>query len=308
MTFQKSSTIIFLFFICFGLKAKKSDTTGFYEIHREELRLCKIAPLIMTGETDEIRIKNAAYLFSGLKHLLETPNVFYFPFDSLRSKSVSILNAPDEKLRIFTYNSIQLDGTYSHYGFIFLKQSASEFVLFEMRDNSNSNTKGIEQQELDVQHWLGSLYYSITPFKLGRKKLYLLLGYDGADIHSNKKILDILSFENGWPVFGKDIFLDGDFDKEADCRVIYEFHNESRMVMRYENKQRIVVVDKLAPAFPEAVNDFYYYIPSGDYDYYALKKGYWVKDALENLNLGQGKKRKKPKLMPSPESDPQNLE
>jgi len=51
------------------------------------------------------------------------------------------------------------------------------------------------------------------------------------------------------------------------------------------------------------VNDFYYYIPSGDYDYYAInKKGYWVKEALENLNLGQGEKPLRPVEKPKPES------
>lgn len=137
--------------------------------------------------------------------------------------------------------------------------------------------------------------------------MYLLLGFDGATIHSNKKIMDVLWFDRGTPVFGKDIFRQGAYDGKPSSRVVFEFHQSSLMWLHYEEKYKIVVLDKLVPSFPEATNNFYYYIPSGDYDYFRYKKGWWIKDALDNFNLGQ-EKQKKPSSLPRPEDDPQNKE
>lgn len=288
-----------------GLSAKKVDTTGYADIKRAEKTLCRIAPLVITAETDQLRIHYTDSLISGLDSLLQQPASFLFPFDSLRNTSVSILTAPDNRFRIYTFNMIRLNGDYLNYGFLQVREG-KDVRLYRLADTVVRRSKDPLDEELGTDQWYGALYYSINAFKNHRKKMYLLTGYDGADAHSNKKLLDVLWFDNGEPVFGKDIFLDGNFDKTPEYRAIFEFHNESRMVLRYEAKQNLVVLDNLAPAFPEAVNDFYYYIPSGDYDCYAYKKGYWVKDALDQFQLGQGKRPKKPRILPSPSTDPLN--
>lgn len=307
---MKLSVACFLLGLLFSfnqiLGAKGKDTTGFFAMAESEKALSKIAPLITSGETDSIRNEATTILFKGLDSLLQIPGSLYYPFDSLKQQTVSIIWSPDKKFRILTFNQICLNGDHRNYGF--LQMAGSDNLVIALADTAKKPAKDYLDQELDPQEWYGALYYAIVPFKYQRKKMYLLLGYDGATIHSNKKVLDVLWFDRGTPVFGKEVFREGGFDKQASCRVVYEFHNSSLMLLHYEQKEKIVVLDKLAPAFPEAVNDFYYYIPSGDYDYYAYNKGFWTKDALENFNLGQGKKPKKPKVLPTPEADPQNQE
>jgi hypothetical protein len=287
-----------------GVGAKGIDTTGFYELSLSEKRLSVLAPLVTSGETDSIRAAVSMQLFRSLDSVLQTPGSFHYPFDSLKARTISIVISPDKKFRLLTFNQISLNGDHRNFGF--LQMAGSENLIYALADTAKKPAKDFLNAELDAQEWYGALYYSIVPFRYHRKKMYLLLGYDGATIHSNKKVLDILWFDKGTPVFGKELFKEGGYDRKPACRVVYEFHNSSLMLMHYEEKENIVVLDKLAPAFPEAVNDFYYYIPSGDYDYYSFRKGYWTKDALDNFNLGQGKKPKTPKALPKPEDDPQN--
>lgn len=287
--------------------AKSADTSGFYFFTQKEKELQIIAPLIISGESDSLRNSAAAQLYNALDSLLRIPSSYFYPFDSLKNSTVSILMSPDKSFRLFTFNKILNNGTFHHFGFIQLKYGKN-IDVFGMMDTVIQKTAVVEEQELGCDNWYGALYYSIVPYKYKRQKFYMLIGFDGSDIHSNKKVLDILWFNRGEPVFGQDVFYDGLYDKKPTSRVIFEFHNEGRMILRYEEKQKIVVLDKLAPAFPAAVNDYYYYIPSGDYDYYQLSRdGFWVKDAMSNFNLGQGKRPKKVKTLPDPSTDPQNL-
>ncbi|MBS3914001.1 MAG: hypothetical protein KG003_05850 [Bacteroidetes bacterium] len=286
--------------------AKKTDTTGFWWLGQNDIRLSRIAPLINTAETDQERKTAANFLFHSLDTILQIPGSFGFAFDSLKSTTVSIVNSPDKKFRFLTFNLVTTKGDFKQFGF--LQMNDKEHSLYALADTLKNPKKDFLNLELETGEWLGALYYSIAPFKYQGKKMYLLLGFDGATIHSNKKILDVLWFDNGVPVFGKQLFRQGAFDRQPTSRVVFEFHNNSLMMLHYEEKKKIVVLDKLVPSFPEATNDFYYYIPSGDLDYFAFKKGWWIKDALENYNLGQGKLKKKPKSLPTPEADPQNQE
>lgn len=302
MKIQKLLTVIFLSLFCFrSLAAKHVDTSGFFEISMAEKRLAPLLPQFILGETDATREFAAWTLFRTLDTLLNIPASYHYPFDSLKNKTVSIIDVPEGGFRMFTYNLILQNGRYKNFGYLQVRQG-QENQVFPLMDTSTKHKPDFQTVELETTEWFGTLYYSITPFKVKRKKMYLLLGYSGSDINSNKKVMDVLWFDRGTPVFGKDIFMEGAYDLKPACRVVYEFHNESGMVLRYETDRKIVVLDKLGPAFPEAVNDFPYYIPSGDLDYYQLNKyGYWVRDALDNYNLGQGKNPPKPKVLPKPE-------
>jgi hypothetical protein len=280
---------------------KKRDTTGYYNIYLSEKALCKNAPLIIAGENDSIRLATAWNLYHAMDTLLRMPAARYYPFDSLRQTIVSIVRPADGAFRIFTFNLIATNGDFKQFGYLEVP-NGKEMEIFPLLDSAKRPKKDFLDLELETTEWIGALYYGIVPFGSGKKKNYLLLGFDGSNINSNKKVIDVLWFDKGTPVFGKPIFLDGSQDRKAAYRVVYEFHNESQMLLRYEEKRKIVVLDKLTPSFPEAVNDFLYYIPSGDYDYYSFsKKGFWVKEPLENLNLGQGEKPLRPVEKPKPQ-------
>ena len=68
-----------------------------------------------------------------------------------------------------------------------------------------SNERFVNSLKLNNSQWIGALYYSLTPFKRGKKDYYLLLGWDGNDERSNRKIMDVLSISKSL-TFGAPIF------------------------------------------------------------------------------------------------------
>jgi hypothetical protein len=49
--------------------------------------------------------------------------------------------------------------------------------------------------------WMGAVYYRIVQTSYQNKNYYTLLGYDENNIRSNKKIIEVLTFENDKPIF-----------------------------------------------------------------------------------------------------------
>ena len=99
--------------------------------------------------------------------------------------------------------------------------------------------------------------------------------------------MDVLTIKKGEIRFGAAVFKNSEQDPSAEYRVVFEFHQQSSMLINYEESRNIIVVDKLAPPFPEANGNFYYYIPTGDYDYYSQDKyGNWVRKDFTEFNVG----------------------
>lgn len=253
---------------------------------QEEDSLKNIAVLINSAETDSIRIAACRLLRSGLENMFTNPIAYDYPYDSLRLRTVSILAPPDKKFRLFTFNLVLKNGNFKNYGYL-LYYIKKELQVVTLEDTAKKWNKENLDLELEANEWIGALYYKIVPFKKGKQNMYLLFGYDGSTIHSNKKILDVLTIKKGEVRFGAPVFKNSDQDPSAEYRVVFEFHNQSGMVMQYEETKKIIVVDKLAPSYPEAINNFYLYIPTGDYDYFGQDKyGNWVKHDFKEFNVG----------------------
>lgn len=301
--------LIFLLLTFFSrANGKGKDTVGWYNLFVKEQALLDTAMRVVDGSNDTIRSESAWYLHKQLQELLQDPVAVHYSFDSLRTRTVSIVQAPDNSFRIFTFNLILNDGRFQNFGFLEWRKK-KETEIFSLIDTAKKHPKDVIDAELGPEEWYGSLYYSVNAFKQKGKKLYLLLGFDGADIHSNKKVMDVLWFDKYGPHFGYPAFRDGWGDPSAEYRVIYEFHNQSIMLLRHEPERNIIVLDNLAAAFPEATGDFRYYIPTGDYDMYELtKKGTWIKGRLQDHDLGQDKKLFRPVERPVPTDEEPSID
>ena len=64
-------------------------------------------------------------------------------------------------------------------------------MLFSLTDKS-ADIKNPENTVGEASKWYGMLYYKIVPVKIKRKKYYTLLGWDGNDKITAKKIIDVL--------------------------------------------------------------------------------------------------------------------
>lgn len=252
------------------------------EFAQIENELKEIAPKIIIGEHDSIRIASAFELLKRLENLLEKENSFLYPFDSLKNRTVSIVQSTDKKFRLFTFNAVLTYGKFYNFGILQYKHQG-KYQTAALVDTAKKFTKDLVDIELGTESWMGALYYNLIPFKKRGQKMYMLFGYDGSTLHSNKKIIDVLWFDKDGPHFGAPVFRSGPEDVSSEYRMIFEFHNESSMLLKYEPNLKIIAMDILVPSFPEANGNPYYYIPSGDHEYLKQNRdGIWVKGRLDD--------------------------
>lgn len=280
--------------------ARNADSSALKQLKEGENRLKEIAPKFIAAATDAERTEAAWQVYRTLDTLLSLPESFDYGWDSLRTKTISILSAPDHKVRIYTWNLILKDGSFKHFGYLQTRRKKN-LETYPLLDTTAIQSKEIVDEELDPSTWPGALYYKLIPFKKGRKTRYLLFGFDGNTINSNKAVMEVLWISKTAPVFGFPAFRQGEDDPSAECRVIMECHNDVKLSFYYEEEKQIVIADKLVPSFPEAKDDPYYYIPSGDYDIYKRnRKGTWIRRDLKDWDLGQGEMRPSPLPRPMP--------
>lgn len=257
-------------------------------LEQDEDDLIKIAPFVISSTTDSAKKASANELLTKLLEVLANPASFEYEFANLRMTTVAIASHPKANVKLFTFNIILKNGVFNQYGVI-QRKTKSGISLFTLFDSAQNLPKDYLETTLEHPEWIGGLYYQMIPHKIKRKQYYVLMLFDGHNVNSNRSIIDVLSFENDLPVWGAPIFRDGIEDPSEEMRVVFEYHKSSRILMRYEEEQKIIVFDEVGPPFPAAQGNVYYYIPTGDYSgYKPSKKGIFTKEALEVTDFGQG--------------------
>ena len=257
-------------------------------LEQDEDDLIKIAPFVISSTTDSAKKASANELLAKLLEVLANPASFEYEFANLRMTTVAIASHPKANVKLFTFNIILKNGVFNQYGVI-QRKTKSGISLFTLFDSAQNLPKDYLETTLEHPDWIGGLYYQMIPHKIKRKQYYVLMMFDGHNVNSNRSIIDVLSFENDLPVWGAPIFRDGIEDPSEEMRVVFEYHKSSRILMRYEEEQKIIVFDEVGPPFPAAQGNVYYYIPTGDYSgYKPSKKGIFTKEALEVTDFGQG--------------------
>ncbi|NHA07148.1 hypothetical protein G7092_25340 [Mucilaginibacter sp. HC2] len=264
-------------FICsqtFGQHSDESSRIKQLNIYQDSL--ASLGKKIVNDENDLER-KNANYQFiKTLVSALKINNSFLFPFDSV--KNISILNSPDNRFRIMSWHVMNQDGSYRFYGTIQLN-SGGPLKMFPLEDYSPL-LKNPEDSVTDNRKWYGAQYYKIIPV-YAQKPYYVLLGWKGNTVKSTKKVLEILSFNNGdKPTFGMPVF---DGNGKSRKRVIFEYTRQVSMLLRYVSDQNLIVFDHLAPPDKKMKDQPETFGPDLTYDGYKLKNGRWV--YVENLDM-----------------------
>lgn len=272
-------------FILFLFSLKVSAQEGSVEKRAFDLdndSLKSICKKIYNSKSDSDKKKYNDQLLRTFETVLIKPNSFDYPFDSLND--IARLIPPNKTFRIINWNVPYSDGTQEYFGFIqykhiqikkkglFKKEKTETFQLYPLIDKS-SEIKNPENSISDNKKWFGMLYYKIITKKTKSKTYYTLLGWDGNDKFSVKKIIDVLTFDNnGTPRFGADIF---NMSKKNPKRVIFEYASSCSMSLKYSNKKDSIVFDHLTPAQAQLEGQYQYYCPDMSYDGFGFKKGKW---------------------------------
>ena len=205
-----------------------------------------------------------------LEKVLQNNDAFTFPFDSL-SNFMSTKKSPDDAFRIFNWN-IQFADQQQHYEcWILLKN----LQIIKLNDYK-SQIPEIEYASLDAKTWFGALYYQIIPNQRKNKIIYTLLGWDGNDMFSNKKIIESMyinkknNVEFGFPIFS---FPDGKTKK----RVVFQYNKKSYMSLKHSQirKSDYIVFDHLIPSSPHLKDFPDWYVTDLSFDAFKWEETKW---------------------------------
>lgn len=190
------------------------------------------------------------------------------------------LYSPDNAFRMITWNNSLKDGTYDYICFLQLKPNdEGENIWYELNDQHKTIARA-ESRSLDQENWYGCLYYTIVPFKKDKQKYYTLLGWEGNNNYSNKKLVECLYFNKKQePQFGKTVFKTERLSKR---RVIFEYSKDAYLMLRYNEDLKQIIFNRLEPTKPELEGLYSFYQPTMTFDGYQYKKGEWI--MVEDIN------------------------
>ena len=277
---------ILIVFAC--SKYATSQTISTNPVIQDSLSL--LSSKIWKQKTDSAKLTANDIFFKKFRKVLESgifnPNLF----DSIQG--VTKIATEDSKLCLFTWNVPLADGTSKYFGFIKPGQPGLPLILLQSTAIDQDN---FETRKYSPESWYGAVYYKLIEVKIGKSSAYTLLGWDGYSATSNRKMIDILYFDNqGNAVFGMPVFKTAN---GIQSRIILEYAEQSNMLLRYDyqsimvekrNKLKkvnlwLIVMDRLIPMDPSLKGTKKHYVPAGDiYDGYIFQDGYWV--MVEDVN------------------------
>lgn len=235
------------------------------------------------------RFRADSFFTRGFVQALRVTNSFYYPFDSL--ETISKLYAPDSSFRIFTWQVVR-DFEYNRQrGAIQMRTDDGSLKVYPLFDYSDF-TKAPTDSLRDGQHWIGAIYYKVLLTTFNAKKYYTLLGYDDNNARSNKKWIEVLTFNNEEkPQFGGKYFqYQKDSIKPAQpaFRFEIEYKKEAKARLNYDEEAEMIIFDHLISESNETQNK-YTLIPDGSYEAFRWNNGKWVHiSKLTNMVLGNG--------------------
>ena len=278
---RAKASLIATLLICAGLsgfaqaskKPVATTGTGYQD------PLIKLEREVFTARDNQLRFSKNADFVKSLVSALKRPRSFNLGFDSLQS--ISHVLSPDKAFKVFSWFVPTDEGTYRFFGAIQMQTADGSLKLFPLVDGTE-NFKD-NNAVTDNKKWLGSRYYEIVPLMTaGKPVCYALLGWKGNNSKTSKKVIEILSFEQGEPVFGKPV-IEAAKNGPLKNRMVYEYNKLNSMTLTWDKATGMIVLDHLAPINPEMVGNFEYYASDLSFDAYKPVAGRLK--LLENVEL-----------------------
>ena len=205
-----------------------------------------------------------------LYQLLQFDAAFGYNFELL--KNVSSVYSDDGTVRLLTFAVPLNNGKkYLYHGFVVHYDEESGIKVTKLTDDEKK-TRNPQFVDMQAANWYGAVYYQVQQVGSRRNPVYAVCGWDGADLFTNRKVLEQLTFDDDYNAkFG------GSFETEHSDglhRIVFEFTEKAVMSLQYDPRLRMVVGDHLsAPA--QFVHNPRYYGPDLSFDGYYYEKGKW---------------------------------
>ena len=210
----------------------------------------------------------------------ESAEVFDYDFKLIK---FCTLTSKDHHIRLLNWNLPYRDGSYKYFCFLLIwDETKKHFAWHELQDTQHEPEK-MESRFLTPEKWLGALYFEIIPMtKKGKSSTYTLLGWDGKDNLTTRKIVDALTINGDKIRLGANLF---EYEGDTRKRIILEYSNEVSASIKYYPKKNCIVMDHLSPKNPMMQGIYADYGPDGTYCLFMLKKDKWL--FMDEIDISQ---------------------
>ena len=247
---------------------------------------------IRTAETLKEKFVLNTRFENTLRKALRYDEAFTYKFNAL-SQVMSTKTSPDKAFRIFNWN-IEVPEIQEHYFFCLVMKYDSrkgEYIIIELYDKSKYATR-VEYTVYSDKKWFGALYYEIIPVKKGLNTTYTLLGWDGNNRMSNKKVIETMAFQGKDKIkFGLPVFKQEENTKR---RVIFQYSKKATISVKYKliKKKKYIIFDHLSPMSGQLAGIPDYLVPDLSFDAFVLENGKWkyLKDFDARTNKSRNDK------------------
>lgn len=212
---------------------------------------------------------------------------------------VSVLTSPDKLFRIFTWAVVRDNGEFECFGAVQFYNEKEEVYEHLLLNDKSEEIMNREESVLAADQWLGAVYQDLIQTTTSSHTYYTLLGWNGVDNLTERKIIEPVYIRNGVPQFGAPLFR----RMRNQRRVVLEYSNDAVVNLRYEtqtveevehkrekvkgtnryqtveikkeHKETMIIFDEVEPQIPGMEGLFQYYVPSGTELAYAFVDGKW---------------------------------
>lgn len=237
--------------------------------------LAALGKTIMSSSFSPDRIEANYQFIKILVDALQQPGSFSFPFDSVQN--MRVLYPSDSTFRVMSWYVDRGNASYRFYGAIQMNQP--DLKLFGLVDHG-SEFAHPEDTTASYETWYGAYYYELIPAGSDEKPHYVLLGWNGGTPGISRRVIDVLHFREGEPVFGLPVFHTAQGVKN---RIVFRYSSRASMMLDYLPAEKTIVFDHLVPFSESQQGNFEFYGPDLSYDGFVLQNGQWM--LRENLEL-----------------------
>ena len=236
-----------------------------------ENRIKELSDVVYSGKSDQEKLAANDALKDELFNIVSHKKSLRYPFENL--DHISVIEPEDKSFRIFTWALHYKSNLFQYFGLIqYYDKKQRAQVVHMLRDESH-RIKDPERKTLRPDYWYGSLYYDVVTNEFEGRTYYTLLGWDGNTEKSEKKIIDVLWFNNNKDlIFGAPLFIS---DIGIQNRFILEYNELATVTLEYKPKSKVILFDELEPVDGESVKVKTSYVPTLNYNGFIFKKGKW---------------------------------
>lgn len=216
------------------LKAQQGDT---------ETILYRLFEGIMQTNNPDTRISLNDSLTKIIDGYVRSDSIFSHRFSGLRNLGQII--AQDTKVKLVAWNLILPGGTNKYFLYIIHRKGNKKSLPVVTRLSGENLIQAPDTMKIyDPGNWYGALYYDIRSFRSEGRTHYLVLGLDFGKSRFSRKIIDVLSFdEGGNPNFG---YLCFNRNGKQKMRQVIEYTSDGVISLRM-NSGKAVIFDRVLP-------------------------------------------------------------